>query len=264
MLSFTIHRAKHDEIVYRSLNKPLKHPAEASHNNLKIAICGFGMMGKEIAIKMLIRGCAVRVYDIDHGLMLSAPNHVRTKLAFHFPPTAVEAMMHQFSTAQSLNDLMGNDVRIVVEAATEDIDLKIAIFRKMVEIFKVDCIAPGNVLMLSNTVSCDLRSIVSRLAPAFRDRCIGLRFLQPAILNDDVLVRFQSMYQALFPPLMLKQFLAALHLRKVNSAMIEYTSHGNGLGPAGWERAAGVWGPYPECPNHRLCRFSAFIQGQRH
>ena len=241
MPSFPIHRTKHDEIVYHPLNKPLKHYAEASYNNLKIAICGFGMMGKEIATKMLTRGCTVRVYDIDHGLMLSASNHVRTKLAFHFPPTAVEAMMHQFSTAQSLDDLMGNDFRIVVEAATEDIDLKIAIFRKMVEIFKVNCIAPSKVIMLSNTVSCDLRSIASQLDPAFCKRCIGLRFLQPVILNDDVLLRFQSTYQALFPPLMLKQFLEALHLREVNSAMVEstpYTLHvpRNGLFLRAWNR----------------------------
>ena len=241
MPCFSIHRAKHDEIVNHSLHTPLKGYPETSHIKPKIAICGFGMMGKEIATKMLTRGCTVRVYDTDHGLLLSASNHVRTKLASLYLPTAVETMMERFSTAQSLDDLVGNDFRIAVEAATEDIDLKIAIFRKMVEIFKVNCIAPSKVIMLSNTVSCDLRSIASQLDPAFCKRCIGLRFLQPVILNDDVLLRFQSTYQALFPPLMLKQFLEALHLREVNSAMVEstpYTLHvpRNGLFLRAWNR----------------------------
>jgi 3-hydroxybutyryl-CoA dehydrogenase len=140
-----------------------------------VAVLGAGTMGSGIAQLFAGAGAAVRLYDVELARIEKARDGVRTGLAKlaskgKIAPTEVDRIVAAIRPATSIADAVA-DVDLVVEAAPEDMALKIALFRDVI------AHAPADALLGSNTSSLSITELGSRIgAPA---RTIGLHFFNP-------------------------------------------------------------------------------------
>lgn len=147
------------------MDKPFEH----------VAIVGTGVLGTQIAMLSAYAGYKVSVYDIREGAFDDTYDRLfadlKSKVANPFIPWddwAVCKSKITFTT--NFNDALRN-VDLVVEAATEDVELKRKIFKQMGEI------APPKAIFATNSSSLP----VSRMEESSGrpERCINTHFYLP-------------------------------------------------------------------------------------
>jgi len=141
----------------------------------KVAVLGAGTMGNGIAHVFAMNGYAVTMVDIRQEALDKALDTISRNL----DRMLVKGTIDADKKAQALAKLTTNtdiamacpDADLVVEAATENIDLKLKIFKQLDEVCKPEAI------LASNTSSISITHIASVTKRA--DKVIGMHFMNP-------------------------------------------------------------------------------------
>ena len=139
-----------------------------------IGLVGAGTMGSGIAQAGALSGYDVTMQDISDEQVAKGIKGITNSLERlaardKISSTDQSSALARIQGTTTLDDLSECDV--VIEAATENIDLKIAVFGQL------DTLCKSNTILASNTSSLS----ITRLAAATRrpDRVIGLHFFNP-------------------------------------------------------------------------------------
>jgi len=139
-----------------------------------IAVIGAGQMGRGIAQVFGRHGYAVILNDRDDAQLTKARSSIAEGLERLASKGSLESgqvsgIMERIRTSASLSDLASAE--FVIEAVSENIPLKLDLFRKL------DDSRPQEVILASNTSSIS----ITRIAAATRrpDRVIGMHFMNP-------------------------------------------------------------------------------------
>ena len=154
----------------------------------QIGIVGCGKMGISIACELLRRGCTIFMWDNNafrrHSVRKSV--HVMLLTFCCFDKIHIEQMLQRLHVAEHLEELIDCPIPTVIEAVSEDVDIKQQVFADIFEILKLNCVAPDRVCICSNSMSIPIEQVVNGLDEVYSHRCIGLRFLDPVVLIDRV------------------------------------------------------------------------------
>ena len=140
-----------------------------------IAVIGAGTMGNGIAHVFAQHGYSVNLIDINPASLEKAVATITKNL----DRQVSKGILTEEGKAQTLANLSTvtdmkqgvSNADLVVEAATENIDLKLRIFKDL------DEAAPANCILASNTSSIS----ITRIAAATKrpDKVIGMHFMNP-------------------------------------------------------------------------------------
>ncbi len=141
----------------------------------KVCVIGAGTMGNGIAHVFAQSGFSVSLVDVSQEQLNKALATITRNLDRQIQkgalaPEAKEAALANISIHTSL-DTGTRDAELVVEAATENIDLKLNIFRQ------IDEFAPAGCILATNTSSIS----ITRIAAATNrpEDVIGMHFMNP-------------------------------------------------------------------------------------
>ena len=141
----------------------------------KVAVIGAGTMGNGIAHVFAQNGYDVHLIDISEAALEKALNkigknmdrQVKKELISEADKTAALERITTFTTmAEGIKDR-----DLIVEAATEQLDLKLKIFAE------IDKNAPENAVLATNTSSISITKIAS--ATSRPEKVIGMHFMNP-------------------------------------------------------------------------------------
>ena len=154
----------------------------------QIGMVGCGKMGICIACELLRRGCTIFMWDNNAFRRYSVRKSVHAMLLTFrcFDKIRIEQMLQRLHVAEHLEELIGCRFPTVIEAVSEDVDIKQQVFADIFEILKLNCVAPDRVCICSNSMSIPIEQVVNGLDEVYSHRCIGLRFLDPVVLIDRV------------------------------------------------------------------------------
>ena len=139
-----------------------------------VGIIGAGTMGNGIAQACAVSGIHVVMVDIsqeavDKGIKTVAGSLERLLKKEKISPADKDAALARIKGSTRYEDLAG--AQLVVEAATENFDLKVKILRQ------IDAIAAPEVIIASNTSSISITKLAAVTSRA--DRFIGMHFFNP-------------------------------------------------------------------------------------
>ncbi len=139
-----------------------------------VGIIGAGTMGNGIAQACAVSGIPVVMVDIsqeavDKGIRTVAGSLERLVKKEKISPTDKDAALARIKGSTRYEDLAS--AQLVVEAATENFDLKVRILRQ------IDAIAAPEVIIASNTSSISITKLAAATIRA--DRFIGMHFFNP-------------------------------------------------------------------------------------
>jgi len=139
----------------------------------RAAVVGAGQMGNGIAHTFAISGFPVTMIDVsaaavERGLQTIARNLERQAKKGTITSSAAEQALERIATATDLESV--SDADVIVEAASEDPQLKFKLFRDL------DSIAP-TALLASNTSSISITEIAAHTQRP--ERVIGMHFMNP-------------------------------------------------------------------------------------
>lgn len=140
-----------------------------------VAVIGSGIMGAGIAEVAASHGHPVLVYDINAGAITRAIDGIRTRLESRvargkLSAQACEQTLQRLNPVTDIHALAAAD--LVIEAASEQMEIKKALFAELAEI------CPANTLLTSNTSSISITAIAADLRHP--ERVAGLHFFNPA------------------------------------------------------------------------------------
>lgn len=140
-----------------------------------IAIIGAGTMGNGIAHTFAQNGFKVNLIDIsqsalDKGMVTIAKNLDRLIVKERISENDKTETVKNISTYTNLKEGV-LEVDLVVEAATENLDLKLKIFKEL------DLACPPNVLLATNTSSISITQIAA--VTKRPEQVIGMHFMNP-------------------------------------------------------------------------------------
>ena len=140
-----------------------------------IAVIGAGTMGNGIAHTFAQSGFKVNLIDISesslkNGMATITKNLDRMVAKQTIAQSKKEETLQNISTFTSINEGV-KSVDLVVEAATENIDLKLNIFKQFDEACDKNCILATNTSSISIT---QIAAVTSR-----PDQVIGMHFMNP-------------------------------------------------------------------------------------
>lgn len=143
-----------------------------------IAVIGSGTMGNGIAHTFALNGFSVHLIDISEGSLQKGIATITKNLERQVAKEAITEQqkvdtLANISTFTSLEEGV-KSVELVVEAATENIDLKLNIFRDL------DKFTTPDTLLASNTSSISITKIAS--VTSRPDKVIGMHFMNPVPL----------------------------------------------------------------------------------
>lgn len=142
----------------------------------KIVVIGAGTMGNGIAQTAAISGYQVTMTDIDKDALARGQNTIeKSVLKLHEKEKIDDAQRDAalgIETALDMNPAQKAD--LVIEAATENPDLKLKIFAEL------DKLAPKDAILATNTSSIPLTKIGA--ATKRPDKVIGMHFFNPVPL----------------------------------------------------------------------------------
>jgi 3-hydroxybutyryl-CoA dehydrogenase len=153
----------------------LHHPAKNSEMIKTVTIIGAGTMGNGISHVFAQNGFKVNLNDVSQQQLDKAMTVITRNLDRQLSKGAISEQnknetLANITTLTSLTAAV-QQADLVVEAATENIELKLDIFRK------VDEAAPVNCILATNTSSISITKIASVThRPA---RVIGMHFMNP-------------------------------------------------------------------------------------
>ena len=140
-----------------------------------IAVIGSGTMGNGIAHTFAQFGYLVNLIDISDKALEKGINTINKNLDRQVSKGILseeekKATLDRISSFTSLEEGVKN-VSLVVEAATENIDLKLQIFRD------IDKFAPADSILASNTSSISITKIAA--VTSRPEKVIGMHFMNP-------------------------------------------------------------------------------------
>jgi len=141
----------------------------------KIVVIGAGTMGNGITHVFAQNGFKVTMIDISMEALEKAKNTIASNLDRMVKKEAIteetkQATIANISISTSLAD-SGTDADMMVEAASERMDIKLKIF------MEADQILPAHAILASNTSSISITKIAS--ATRRPDKIIGMHFMNP-------------------------------------------------------------------------------------
>ena len=147
------------------------------HNNTinNVTVIGSGTMGNGICHVFAQAGFSVAMMDIrqealDKAIATIGKNMDRQVQKGSLTEEAKQASLARIATFTDMAEAVKN-ADLVVEAATENIELKLNIFRQL------DSLAPAGCILASNTSSISITKIASVTKRA--DKVIGMHFMNP-------------------------------------------------------------------------------------
>lgn len=140
-----------------------------------IVVIGAGTMGNGIAHTFAQTGFKVNLVDVSNealekGLKTITANLDRIVAKGNLTEEQKLSTLANISTFTKLEDA-GTNADLIVEAATENLDLKLKIFRQM------DELAPENCILATNTSSISITKIAS--VTNRPEKVIGMHFMNP-------------------------------------------------------------------------------------
>lgn len=147
----------------------------------RIGIVGSGQMGSGIAQVFATAGFDVVVCDISKEFLELGKKAIETSLTLFVAKgkmTVVErdAILQRIFTTTLLDDVANAD--LIVEAATEDVKLKLELFTQL------DAITRPDAILASNTSSIPIAKLAA--ATKHPSRVIGMHFMNPPALMKGV------------------------------------------------------------------------------
>jgi 3-hydroxybutyryl-CoA dehydrogenase len=141
----------------------------------KVAVIGAGTMGNGIAHVFAMRGYKVNLIDISEEALQKALATIEKNLNRMIAKEKIseadrDNTLQNISTFSQLADGVG-EVDLVVEAATENVALKLKIFAD------IDAKAPENAILATNTSSISITKIAA--ATKRPEKVIGMHFMNP-------------------------------------------------------------------------------------
>jgi 3-hydroxybutyryl-CoA dehydrogenase len=140
----------------------------------KVAVVGAGTMGNGIVHVFAQNGYDVAMIDVREDALEKATAVIAANMDRQIRKGALseEAKGEALGRIRSATRLQeAGEADLVVEAATEDRDLKFRIFREM------DTVAPAHAILATNTSSISITEIAATTGRP--DRVIGMHFMNP-------------------------------------------------------------------------------------
>ena len=146
-----------------------------SQNQFTVAVIGGGTMGAGIVEVAASAGHPVRLYDISAEAITRAIDGIRQRLESRvnrgkLSAEQAQALLARITPATELNQLA--DAQLVIEAASERLEIKQALFSQLAEI------CSPSTLLTSNTSSISITAIAAGIKHP--ERVAGLHFFNPA------------------------------------------------------------------------------------
>ncbi len=146
---------------------------------MKVAVIGFGMMGRQIAQVFAQNGHEVMATDENkESLQLGVeeiekgPHGVQAAVARgKLTPDEASRVLKRIRTSPRLGEAC-EKADLVVEAVFEDLSLKQKLFRQ------IESSSPGTAILASNTSTLSITKIAAHLAQ--KGRVVGMHFFNPA------------------------------------------------------------------------------------
>jgi 3-hydroxybutyryl-CoA dehydrogenase len=143
----------------------------------RVGVLGCGLMGSGIAQVASAAGFETRVRDVGPAILDKAKTGIEKSLARFvekgkLTAEAKDAALARIAWTTTVADL--KDCDIVVEAVTEDLDVKNALWKEL------DGLCPAHTIFASNTSSLTIAAMAAATARA--DRFVGLHFFNPVPL----------------------------------------------------------------------------------
>jgi 3-hydroxybutyryl-CoA dehydrogenase len=141
----------------------------------KVAVIGAGTMGNGIAHVFAQNGFSVNLIDVseqqlEKALATITKNFDRQIAKGSIDEDVKTAALNNITTFASLSEGVA-DAELIVEAATENVDLKLNIFKQ------IDVHAPANAILATNTSSISITKIAS--VTNRPEQVIGMHFMNP-------------------------------------------------------------------------------------
>lgn len=140
-----------------------------------IGVIGAGLMGHGIAQVFALKRYKVKLFDNDLNVLQSAPekihNNLQTLLEMHLvEPQEIEDCLNHLQLCHTLPE-MCEGVELTIEAVSENVDLKRAIFGEL------EALTTPQTILCSNTSGISIGLISENLR--FKERVIGTHFWNP-------------------------------------------------------------------------------------
>jgi len=141
----------------------------------KIAVIGAGTMGNGIAHVCALKNFEVHLIDISAAVLEKAKATIEKNLDRMLSKEKITeaektAALNNIHTFTKMEEGVA-EVDLVIEAATENVELKLSIFKQL------DEVAPANAILASNTSSISLTKIAA--ATQRPEKVIGMHFMNP-------------------------------------------------------------------------------------
>jgi 3-hydroxybutyryl-CoA dehydrogenase len=160
----------------------------------KIGVLGTGQMGAGICQVAAAAGCQVLMADINLEIAEKAKAGIGKRLAKAVGKGKLEqadadGIIERLQPVASLEELV--DVDIAIEAATEDIDLKLKLFKKLDDVCRPEAILASNTSSISITLMA--------AATGRPDKVVGMHFMNPVpVMKLVEMIRGLQTDQAVF------------------------------------------------------------------
>ena len=146
-----------------------------SVSNQKVAVIGAGTMGNGIAHVFAQSGHQVSLIDVNAAALTRAQATIERNLDRLVSKERISAddkaaTLSRLTTSTEMHGAVA-DADLVVEAATERLDLKLKIFEQ------IDASAPASAILATNTSSISITRIAA--ATGRPDKVIGMHFMNP-------------------------------------------------------------------------------------
>jgi 3-hydroxybutyryl-CoA dehydrogenase len=140
----------------------------------KVGVVGCGLMGSGIAQMSALNGYATTVVEVNDDILKKGMAAIETflekgKQRGKVTDEQIAAVKKNLSTSTQLSAL--KDCDIVVEAVTENTELKKKVFKQLADIVRDDCILATNTSSISVT---ELATVVKN-----PERMVGMHFFNP-------------------------------------------------------------------------------------
>ena len=140
----------------------------------RVAVIGAGQMGNGIAHVFAQSGFPVVLIDVSREALTRARATIEKNMARQVHKGTIDSVLRdaalsRLSESSALDAVAEND--IVIEAATENADLKFGLFAD------VDRLAPPDAILASNTSSISITEIAARTRRP--EQVIGMHFMNP-------------------------------------------------------------------------------------
>lgn len=140
----------------------------------KVGVLGTGQMGAGIAQVAAAAGCKVLMADISLEIAQKSKAAIEARLAKSvakgkMEQSAMDTVLGNLEPVATIGEFA--DVDIAIEAATENLDLKIALFKKLDEACKAHAVLASN----TSSISITLMAAATKRP----EKVVGMHFMNP-------------------------------------------------------------------------------------